>query len=285
VGVIGLSVVLLGCGSTIIIEEGAGGATGQGGEEPSSGGAGPGLLPDGASCSTEDDCASGHCVDGVCCESSCTEGCHACSEAAGSAEDGLCWLTCATNQFCEDDECVFAPEPPPPPPEAIINGSFEMGLTGWTVIDLDTPFQPLAVVPQGTPNQFMGTPTQPTDGMRSLLHGFDGEGPGEISVSQTFTVPTGTTGVRFDYRAGWDNLGMLARTFEVAIEDPNGAVLEVVPILVAQPMTNIFDTGSQTASVSLTDFLGQAIRLRLAWYIPEPFTGPAFFELDHVRLY
>ncbi len=49
---------------------------------------------DGDACSVDDDCHSGFCVDGVCCDSACGAGalddCMACSVAAGAASDGAC---------------------------------------------------------------------------------------------------------------------------------------------------------------------------------------------------
>lgn len=45
----------------------------------------------GNSCVTSDDCHTGFCVDGVCCETACDGVCEACSAAKkGSGEDGLC---------------------------------------------------------------------------------------------------------------------------------------------------------------------------------------------------
>lgn len=53
---------------------------------------GPGVGP-GVPCAAAADCASGFCVDGVCCTSACAGGdsdCQACSGAAGAATDGTC---------------------------------------------------------------------------------------------------------------------------------------------------------------------------------------------------
>ncbi|MDW8362680.1 MAG: hypothetical protein RMK74_09780, partial [Myxococcales bacterium] len=51
-------------------------------------------LPNGEACSDATQCESGHCVDGVCCESACGGGvasdCQACSTSAGGADNGRC---------------------------------------------------------------------------------------------------------------------------------------------------------------------------------------------------
>lgn len=51
-------------------------------------------LPSGAVCAIDDDCTSGFCVDGVCCDAACgggaTDDCRACSIAAGGTTDGRC---------------------------------------------------------------------------------------------------------------------------------------------------------------------------------------------------
>ncbi|MDI3291843.1 hypothetical protein QHF83_51515 [Polyangium sp. 15x6] len=50
--------------------------------------------PDGTACTSGTDCASGFCVDGVCCNSACgggaTNDCQACSVATGALADGTC---------------------------------------------------------------------------------------------------------------------------------------------------------------------------------------------------
>ncbi|HYO64772.1 MAG TPA: PA14 domain-containing protein, partial [Archangium sp.] len=51
-------------------------------------------FPNGAVCNGQKDCASGNCVDGVCCNSACggsnTRDCQACSRIAGATTDGTC---------------------------------------------------------------------------------------------------------------------------------------------------------------------------------------------------
>jgi hypothetical protein len=50
------------------------------------------LRPPGAPCSEEEECASRHCVDGVCCQEACDQECEACSQLArgGGPPDGVC---------------------------------------------------------------------------------------------------------------------------------------------------------------------------------------------------
>jgi MYXO-CTERM domain-containing protein len=59
--------------------------------------------PLGASCALDVDCASGYCVDGVCCDTACGGGsadCQACSKAAGAPADGTC--APLTGASCDD---------------------------------------------------------------------------------------------------------------------------------------------------------------------------------------
>lgn len=74
-------------------------------------------LPLAAPCKAGSDCLSGFCSDGVCCNEACAAGsCDACSEAAGSAQNGICSIldgspcddmnACTTMDTCEKDVCV-----------------------------------------------------------------------------------------------------------------------------------------------------------------------------------
>jgi uncharacterized protein (TIGR03382 family) len=46
----------------------------------------------GTTCAADAQCLSGHCADGVCCDSACDGACDACARAAGAAKDGTCGL-------------------------------------------------------------------------------------------------------------------------------------------------------------------------------------------------
>ena len=64
----------------------------------------------GAACSQGDECASGHCVDFVCCESACSGLCDACSVAAGASQNGVCepvtGTSCNDASTCTQGTCM-----------------------------------------------------------------------------------------------------------------------------------------------------------------------------------
>jgi hypothetical protein len=55
-------------------------------------------LSNGDPCSAGAACASGYCVDGLCCDRDCTGACGACSIAAGAAADGTCTVFAAGSE-------------------------------------------------------------------------------------------------------------------------------------------------------------------------------------------
>ena len=72
-------------------------------------------LADGQECGAADECASGFCVDAVCCNEACGDGdptdCQACSQAAGAAADGVCGpvadgAPCDDGDLCTIDACT-----------------------------------------------------------------------------------------------------------------------------------------------------------------------------------
>jgi hypothetical protein len=170
------------------------------------------------------------------------------------------------------------------------NGSFETGnLSGWTGVDIGRPLFPLGVKRARFGIGFIFPRTAPTDGQFSLVHGWDGAGPGSISLAQEVALPAAGAVLSFDYRAGWDlsdlNVAFYPRVFEVVVAPAGGGTpLAFYPILTAEPGTQLADTGPSTRRIELTEFGGRSVRLVFLWTVPQTFSGPAFFELDNVAL-
>jgi hypothetical protein len=169
-----------------------------------------------------------------------------------------------------------------------VNASFESGdLTGWEVQDLEDPYTPLGVEDTGVELGFGTFAPAPTDGTLFAVTGFEGDGPGTIFLAQDVTVPAARSTLMFDYQAGWDLAGLEAgedRTFSVVIEPTSGGEpLQTTVIRTAVAGDVVDDTGLTTASVDLSAFAGQAVRVKFAWFVSEDESGPAAFLLDNVR--
>jgi hypothetical protein len=176
------------------------------------------------------------------------------------------------------------------PQGTLLNSSFETGnFTGWVASDLTDPFVPLQVRANGFSPGYGLFPCVATDGTYSATAGFDGSGPGTIQVAQDISVPAGSPYLTFDYRVGWDMLdypgSTIGRTLTVTVQPSGGgATLASNLELTAIPGTKNLDTGSMTTAVDLSAFAGTNIRVCFDANIPQVFTGPAFFEVDNVRL-
>lgn len=172
----------------------------------------------------------------------------------------------------------------------IANGSFETGFTSWITTDLASPHVSLAVRGNGYNSGFGFASTVATQGSYSASHGFDGGGPGTISMAQDIgTVDLSSAILSFDYRAGWNMLdyggSTQARVFSVVLRPAGGGgVIAAFEILRANPATRVYDTGSLAGTVDLSAYVGTNARLSFESYIPQSFTGPAFMQLDNVKL-
>jgi len=168
--------------------------------------------------------------------------------------------------------------------DVFTNGSFESGdFTGWVTQDMISPFFPLQVGGAGITPGFGFFTSNPTDGSFAALHGFDGDGPNTIRIAQDVTLPAEALFLEFDYRGAWNNSGLQDRLFMVNIEPSGGgAPLQTDTILIATAGTNVLDTGELHRSVDVSGFANSAVRISFDWFVPEYFTGPAFFQLDNV---
>ncbi len=169
------------------------------------------------------------------------------------------------------------------------NPSFETGdFTGWDATDLSGPFSPLQVSGAGNNPGGGFFDSAPTDGIYSLQNGFDGNGPGHILAGQDFDVPLANSVLMFDYRAAWDLETIPAtidRTFSVLIEPSGGGPpIESHVILVAPANTYVSDTGILQGLVDLMPYAGTTVYIEFDWWVPESMSGPAFFELDNIRI-
>jgi hypothetical protein len=193
---------------------------------------------------------------------------------------------------------------PAPSAAIVVNGSFETGdLSGWLVTDLDIPLEPIGVRPRGSSTAFgdfvdqgaPGADVSPTDGEFALSHGFDGSGPGSITLSQDIGVVTAGDLLSFDYALSWDLLSFSApgpvanRTFSVRIsrtETGVTAIDERVHEVRGNTRSGVGLNGGVLTShtLDLSSLAGDPVTLTFDWQVPEFFTGPANAQLDDVRI-
>lgn len=172
----------------------------------------------------------------------------------------------------------------------ILNCSFETGVSpAWTVADLGQPLLPVQAAQSGATPGYGLFLSDPTDGSYAMLHGFDGDGPGDIRLTQLVTLPLWGDQLRFDYRAGWDLAtfggATQPRSFLVSIlPEGAGPPLLSQTVLVAAAGTQVLDTGPRSRALSIGALAGQTVRIEFRWHVPEYFTGPAFFQLDRVMI-
>jgi hypothetical protein len=176
------------------------------------------------------------------------------------------------------------------PQGSLLNGSFETAsFSNWISTDISSPFVPLQVVPNGYSPGYGLFSSTATDGNYSAVSGFDGRGPGVIQIAQDIIVSAAAPLLAFDFRAGWDMLdyggSTSARTFTVSVQPSGGGTTLMTSVqLTAAPATKNLDTGPITGTVDLSAYAGTTIRVCFNLNVPQSFTGPAFFELDNVRL-
>ncbi len=165
------------------------------------------------------------------------------------------------------------------------NCGFERGdLSGWNVVDLSDPLHPLSSARVGSEFGFGFFPVLPTEGAWAAVTGFDGNGPGEISLSQDVVIPPGRPVLSFSYRAAWDlTFGATEeRVFAVHVRPAGGGIALHSEVLLRLLPGDVDDTGERVGLVDLTDFVGQEVGITFEWYVPEDFSGPAAFLLDEV---
>jgi hypothetical protein len=170
---------------------------------------------------------------------------------------------------------------------AMVNGSFETGdLSDWVTLDLTAPRIPLHVGTAGEDPGFGFFLSAPTDGTYAALHGFGGDASGTIMVAQDFVV-LDEPFLAFDYRAAWDlSAGAQDRLFRMRLQtNGGGGTYLTEELLTASGGSTVYDTGPLSALIDVSPWMsGMFRRISFEWIIPEASTGPAYFQLDNVRL-
>lgn len=179
------------------------------------------------------------------------------------------------------------PTPPLPACGVFSDCSFEGGGIGWLGADLSSPLLALGIYGAGVTTGFGLFTSAPTDGGAAVLTGWDGNGPGVIAVAQDVILQPNAARLTFDYRAGWDMFNYpgstLPRAFTVQIQPSGGGpALQSTTVLTAPPATMLLDTGPLVWAEDISAFAGQPVRVLWIWDVPESFTGPAMFQLDHI---
>ena len=175
--------------------------------------------------------------------------------------------------------------------ESAVNGSFETGdLVGWAVSDFTLPQTPAGATIATTLIQTLLplSSVSPSDGNFAFVHGFEAANPGTLLLTQTTSLASADLSLVVNYRAGWAFASQtpptVPRTFSAIVEPVGGGATLASQTILSTGLTSLADTTQQTAVIPLNNTAGQAVNIRFEWNVPEASTGPAFFELDQVRL-
>ncbi|WP_456378049.1 thrombospondin type 3 repeat-containing protein [Lutibacter sp.] len=197
-------------------------------------------------------------------------------------------------------------------PCQIVNGGFETGdFTGWNIVTTNEPFVPWLVV---TDYEQMHPSTQifePEDeesegpegefwwsyevqkGDYMALNGFDGAGPMIFAMWQDITICCDSElswidRIAWDFGPGWGMDGdPEPRTFSVQLRDPsNNNIITTLYTFSTDDNEESFygDTGYQTHTISLSNYVGLTVRLYFEEIIPQEFTGPGQIEFDAISI-
>lgn len=176
--------------------------------------------------------------------------------------------------------------------DILLNGDFETGdFTDWVITDLYNPFFPNTVDCYGSFYAFPGfTSISPLAGSCMAVNGFDGSGPGEITLHQEITIPADAVSADFTFSwwAAYDLLSFYAnldRIFEMQVLPVGGGAPLAIPYtFTAMAGTVEPGTGWIDVTVDLSAFAGQTIWACFVETIPEYFSGPAQIAIDNVSL-
>ncbi len=186
----------------------------------------------------------------------------------------------------------------------IVNGGFEAGLSGWSVSGATsrgsceknwntngTGGTPSGTyyAPGGTDCMGVGTAYA---GTMSAFNSFDGRGPLNYYLTQSFVMPGGVTDARLRFTEAARHAifaGRASRTLDVFLISTSGAVN---PFTYTAAPGGTFATGAghdwTSHDLDITSFAlanaGDGMTIVFEAYVPEAFSGPAGMGLDEVSV-
>jgi hypothetical protein len=172
--------------------------------------------------------------------------------------------------------------------ELITNGSFENGMTGWTITNGPNPWFPWQSVTAGFNNGFLPA-AQPQVGSRDAYWGVSSDA-GSSFITQDFTIPAGSTAsVQWRHRFQLDlNTYCNAPACGTGLYTVD--ILNTSNLLLANLYTRtvasdtIVDTGWQSFQRNLSAFAGLTVRLRFRTTVTASYQGPGQLEIDGVSV-
>jgi len=252
------------------------------------------LWDDGGGSSNCDFCLTIPVIDG------CTDT-NACnfSPQAGN-DDGSCLYV---GNSCDDgnpasindminSDCTCTGTFPPGCNDIILNGSFETGdFSNWIFTDLYNPFFPNSVDCSGSFTVGFGLNNiDPLSGNCMAVNGFEGSGPGFITLHQEVTIPADIISADFNF-SWWVAYDLayyfanLDRFFEVQILPVGGGAPLAIPYTFTAMLGTIeLGTGWTNVNIDLSAFAGQTVAVCFVETITEYFTAPAQVAIDNVSL-
>jgi hypothetical protein len=174
--------------------------------------------------------------------------------------------------------------------DLIQNGSFESGITDWSVVGPNGGLGSCGDnwIVQSNSNSICCCVVDfpASNGSSALFTAFDGNAGDIYQVSQLITLPTGISAANLDFNyQGEFSYGGVPRVFDVQIWDNTNTVLLGTILTQNMPTGAVPLTASSTNVTALLSGLsGSTVNLRFSATIPQSFTGPAKFMIDNVSL-
>ena len=172
--------------------------------------------------------------------------------------------------------------------ELVTNGSFESGMTGWTINNATNPWIVWQSVTAGFNNGF-SAPAQPQVGSRVAYSGVTGDA-GTRFIYQDVTIPAGSTASlhwkhRFQYDASTQCTGAACGTGLFTVDILNTSNLLLTNLYTRNVASEtIVDTGWQTYQRNISAFAGLTVRIRFRTTVTATLAGPGQLEIDGVSV-